>query len=92
MTARLDDIGVNQELAGALGSLALGSPVVLPDPVSSLATLGFCARMASILATNLQGPRFRRPPSSRSGRRLDQGGRSAADGECVAGERGCCAR
>jgi NTE family protein len=57
VAARLDEIGVNQELAGAgaLGILALGSAVLLPPPVNTLATVGFGSEMASILATNLQG-------------------------------------
>jgi NTE family protein len=57
VAARLDDVGLGQELEGArtLGILALGSSVVLPTPVSPLAALGFGATAASILTTNLQG-------------------------------------
>lgn len=118
VVARLDDIGVNQEVAGAgaLGSLALGSPVVLPEPVSSLATLGFGAGMAyilggqpaGILGGQPAGPAARAfgnlllhaqaaggPGPGRGGlggdRQLGQGGLRAADGERLAGGRGCCA-
>lgn len=57
VAARLNAIGVSQELSGAgvLGILALGSSVVLPTPVGPLATLAFGSVLTSMLATNLQG-------------------------------------